>query len=279
MVKRALAMMVLLGLTCVPGPLDETGKQCSVERPCGDGFVCIASRCQDEAFDAGQPRADAGLDAGLRDAGLDAGVDAGADAGFDGGTDASVPDAGFDGGSDASVPDAGFDAGAFPCDVNLILNSGFEQQTTTGGVRNWRALAGTLTHGVPARTDPAAGRMWVPGMANPSMQSDIVSGPTSFGVVFCARAWARHEHDAGLTVSLIIRERAPDGGFIDLSNGTSTAITKGSWQPMLETYRTAGDGTGIDLRFTTARFEPDASVLIDDVLLFRSCSTQCIYPP
>lgn len=258
MVKHALAMTMLLGLTCVPGPLDETGKQCSAERPCGSGFICVDSRCQDVAFDAGQPRADAGVDAGLRDAGSDAG---------------------FDGGMDASVPDAGFDAGAFPCDVNLILNPSFELQTATGAVRNWRALAGTLTHGIPARTDPAAGRMWVPGMANPSMQSDIASGPTSFGLVFCARAYARHEHDAGLTVSLIIRERASDGGFIDLSNGSGTAITKGSWQPMTETYRTAGDGTGVDIRFTTARFEPDASVLIDDVLLFRSCSTQCVYPP
>lgn len=272
MVKRSLAVLALLGLTCVPGPLDETGKQCSVDRPCGNGFVCVASRCQDEFVDAGsltdagQPRADAGFDAGPRDAGADAGVDAGADAGLDGGTD-------------ASVPDAGFDAGAFPCDVNLIANPGFELQTATGAVRNWRAIAGTVTHGVPARTDPAAARMWIGNNANPSMQSDIVSGPTTFGVVFCARAWARHEHDAGLTVSLIIRERAPDGGFIDLSNGSGTPITKGSWQPTMESYRAAGDGTGIDVRFSTARFEPDASVLIDDVLLFRSCSTQCIYPP
>ncbi|MBM4783081.1 MAG: hypothetical protein GQE15_35840 [Archangiaceae bacterium] len=267
MVRHALAMTVLLALACVPGPLDETGKQCSTERPCGSGFVCVDSQCQDVAFDAGQPRVDAGVDAGVRDAGSDAGADAGRDGGFDG----SVPD--------ASVADAGFDAGAFPCDVNLILNPSFELQTATGGVRNWRALTGTITHGVPARSDPAAGRLWVGGNGNPAMQSDVASGPTSFGVVFCARAYARHEHDAGLTVSLIIRERAPDGGFIDSSNGSGTAITKGSWQPMTETYRTAGEGTGVDVRFSTSRFEPDASVLIDDVLLFRSCSTQCIYPP
>lgn len=270
MVKRSLVVMALVGLTCVPGPLDETGKQCSVDRPCGAGFVCVAARCQDEALDAGQPATDAGVDAGARDAGVDAGArDAGLDAGLDAGVDAGL---------DAGV-DAGFDAGAFPCDVNLIANPGFELQTAMGAVRNWRAIAGTVTHGVPARTDPAAGRMWIGNNANPAMQSDIVSGPTTFGVVFCARAWARHEHDAGLTVSLIIRERAPDGGFIDLSNGSGTPITKGSWQPATESYRTAGDGTGIDIRFSTARFEPDASVLIDDVLLFRSCSTQCIYPP
>lgn len=272
--------MLLLGMACVPGPLDETGKQCSAERPCASGFVCVASQCQDEFFDAGQLRPDGGVDGGRgEDAGApDAGRDAGSDAGSDGGADAGL-DAGLDAGVDASVPDAGFDAGAFPCDLNLVLNPGFEQQTATGGVRNWRALTGTITHGVPARTEPAAGRMWVGNNANPSMQSDIVSGRTSYGVTFCARAWARHEHDAGLTVSLIIRERAPDGGFIDSSNGSGTPITKGSWQPMLENYRTAGDGTGIDVRINTARFEPDASVLIDDVLLFRSCTTQCIYPP
>lgn len=261
---RRLAIIVMAGLSCVPGPLDETGKQCSAERPCGSGFTCVASRCQDELFDAGVLRVDAGTDAGSSDAGgVDAGVaDAGRDAGLDAGADASVPD-----------------AGAFPCDVNLVLNPGFELQTAAGAVRNWRALTGTITHGVPARTDPAAGRLWIGGNANPAMQSDIANGPTTFGLVFCARAYARHEHDAGLTVSLIIRERAPDGGFIDLSNGSGSAITKGSWQAMTETYRTAGDGSGIDVRFSTSRFEPDASVLIDDVLLFRSCSTQCIYPP
>lgn len=268
--RPLVASIVIWGLACVPGPLDETGKQCSDERPCGNGFVCVASRCQDEAFDAGLSRVDAGsFDAGSFDAGT---VDAGS---FDAGEPDAGRDAGVDGGADASVPDAG----AFACETNLVLNPGFELQTATGAVRNWRALTGTITHGVPARTGPAAGRLWVGGNANPSMQSDIASGATSFGMVFCARAWARHEHDAGLTVSLIIRERAPDGGFIDLSNGSGTAVTKGSWQPMTETYRTAGDGTGIDVRFSTSRFEPDASVLIDDVLLFRSCGTQCIYPP
>lgn len=30
---------------CMPGALDETGKRCSDERPCGEGFVCAAGRC------------------------------------------------------------------------------------------------------------------------------------------------------------------------------------------------------------------------------------------
>jgi hypothetical protein len=53
MVKRALLLSLALA-GCFPPPLDETGKRCAVDRPCGDGFTCFDFFCQpNDRIDAG----------------------------------------------------------------------------------------------------------------------------------------------------------------------------------------------------------------------------------
>lgn len=51
--RRALVLGFVLG-GCFPPPLDETGKRCASDRPCGDGFTCFDFFCTaNEAVDAG----------------------------------------------------------------------------------------------------------------------------------------------------------------------------------------------------------------------------------
>lgn len=257
--------MICLLVACVPGPLDETGKQCSSERPCGATFRCVNGRCQDELADAGATSMDAGLpDAGPADAGGDGGPEG--DAGLDAGTDAGV-DAGLD---------AGTDGGEYPVDVNLLANPGFELVTSDGGVRNWRATSGVLGAGTPGRTGTWAGRLSTQNATSPVMQSDTVPGRTAFGMLFCAEAWVRHDLDAGPSVTLTIRDRFSDGG-IDGSNGGSATIQRGAWRRLREQYVSFGGGS-VDVRVSTSRVDPDASVLLDDMLLFRSSGTACVFP-
>lgn len=52
MVRRALGLLLLTA--CFPPPLDETGRRCDRDRPCGDGFVCFDGVCsRPEEIDAG----------------------------------------------------------------------------------------------------------------------------------------------------------------------------------------------------------------------------------
>lgn len=259
---------LLLLAACVPSALDETGKRCSDERPCGRDFICVAQTCQDVTFDAGLP----GPDAGEADAGLDAGeVDAGAaDAGA---LDAGEDDAGL---PDAGLPDAGELDSGYPFDTQLLANPGFESLTADGGVRSWRATTGSLSGGVPGRSGQSAARITNTTNASPAMQSDLVAGQTSFGMLFCAEAWVRHELDAGPSVTLIIRDRYFDGG-IDSSNGASATIQRGAWRVLRERWQSYGGGA-IDVRVTSSRLDPDASVLIDDMKLFRQQGTTCVFP-
>lgn len=277
MVKR-LHLLALMAAACVPGPLDETGKQCSELRPCGEGFICVDAVCQDVAFDAGlapDAGADAGPDAGL-DAGLDAGrVDAGVDAGV---VDAGLTDAGrLDGGPSDAGLDAGPEDSGIPVDTNLLLNPGFELATADGGARSWRATTGALAAVPPGRTGQRAGRLTATSTSSPSMQSDPVNVTTSFGMLFCSEAWVRHDVDGGTSsVTMTIRDRYGDGG-IDSSNGSSTQPPPGQWRRIREQWLSYGNSS-VDVRFTTNRVDNTNSVLIDDVLLFRSSSASCVYP-
>ena len=51
--RGALVLGLVLG-GCFPAPLDETGKRCASDRPCGDGFTCFDFFCTaNDAVDAG----------------------------------------------------------------------------------------------------------------------------------------------------------------------------------------------------------------------------------
>lgn len=71
MVKVALIFGVLCS-GCFPAPLDETGKRCAADRPCGDGFTCF------DFFCTGNGRIDAGPDNWLVNSDFEALSDAGA---------------------------------------------------------------------------------------------------------------------------------------------------------------------------------------------------------
>jgi hypothetical protein len=250
--------LLLAAAGCVPGELDVTGKRCSDERGCGEGFLCVAQVCQLEGFDGG-----AAVDAGLPDASVDAGLpDAGAS---DGSVDAGPV---FDGGP-------GFDSG-FPLDVQLLGNGGFELVLPDAGLRLWQRTAGLVGPAPLARTGSSAGRMTAVGLVTPAMQSETVGRRALLGMLFCAEAWVRADTDAGPTSALFIRERRPDGG-LDTSGGTSVTAQSDGWRVMQEEFVTLGGGV-IDVRITNTRLPPDASVFVDDVLLFRASGTFCAFP-
>lgn len=238
-------MLLLTG--CELGPLDVNGLRCEVDRPCGDGFVCVEDRCfrEGEVPDAGAP--DAGVDAGV-----DAGIDAGVDAGFDAGT-----------------PDAGIPRG-----VNLLTNPGFEQLTSDGGVVGWRATTGRVLRADGGHSGARSGRLQSTG----SQQSLVlipnndVDGP-ELGMLFCASLWVRGESDAGVDVTLAIRDRFFDGG-VSTSSGTRITV-RTNWVQVKEEFATIGTST-VQFRLTTnSRFDGGEGVFIDDAWLSRAEVTGC----
>ncbi len=251
MVKRILPF--LLVVACQPEPLDEVGAQCSVMRPCSETLFCVAGRC------ALLPGVDAGRDAGL-DAGRDAGVDAGSDAGLDAGAD----DAGQDGGDDSGVP----------LNQNLLRNPGFESSLSDGGVPFWNpVVGGVVVASRSARTGNHAALVRRGTLNNPGIQSSGAQGLTSFGMLFCARAWVRLEEEP-FSVTIAIRERFPDGGT-NASNGGGGQITTRAWTQINESLVTFGTGSSMDVRITTSNFPPDGSLFVDDVQLLRVLGTTC----
>jgi hypothetical protein len=255
MVKRLHhGLLALVLATCLPPPLDESGKRCSGERPCGEAFVCLGGRCFLEGVDAGP---------GPDDAGPDGGRDAGADAG---------PDGGFDGGGDG-----GLDAGPeVPDDVNLLLNPGFELMLSDAGVRAWRSTNGTMTPLSPGRTGSRAVRLTGQPTSGPSITSEFIAGPTAFPMFFCARAFGRNEFDAGYSFTVTIRERLVDGGTNSSSGGSSALSRDAGWVAATEEYGAIG-GRGVELRISSD-VRADASVLVDDAELFWTTTGRCVFP-
>lgn len=262
--SRALAAVGLISLlACDPGPLDLTGLRCDDARPCGDGWFCHQGSCLAD----GTP-----VDAGV-DAGFDGGMDAGTDAGVDGGADAGA-DAGLDGGDDAGVDAGPVDAG-IPLDVNLLANPGFESIRSDGGVNSWRASPGLLVTTTTRRSGSRAARL----ESTSSQQQPVLlpSSPTpgtELGMLFCARIWVRGEPDAGVDVTLTIRDRLADGG-IQSSAGMRVNNIQGTWRELREEHVSFGGGS-IEFRLASAsRFDAGDGLYVDDAQLFRTSATVC----
>lgn len=256
-------LLLTLWLGCLPGPFDEVGTRCSVERPCSAPLFCVVGVC------SLTPALDGGVDAGR-----DAGADGGADAGFDAGLDAGL-DAGTDGGDDGGAElDAGDDAGTpFPPGVNLLRNPSFELALADGGTPFWSASAGTVTSlRQGALHGNYVARLTKTGNPNPGLTSATVPGTTAFAMLFCAQASVRHDEDT-FTINLIVRERFPDGG-INASNGGGGRVDGGAWATVSESLVTFGNGNAMDVRLTAA-LPPDGSVFVDDVRLVRAAGTSC----
>ncbi|MFT3711414.1 MAG: hypothetical protein QM817_27590 [Archangium sp.] len=247
--------MLALVAGCELEPIDLEGLRCDDARPCGDGFQCIDAVCiADEHVMA----EDAGRDAGSIDAGRDAGFDAGVDAGTDAGT-----------------IDAGFDAGV-PRGVNLINNPGFESLTSDGGVSSWRASTGRLIPVDGGHSGARAARL-----QSTALQQQMVMFPNNdvagaeLGMLFCGSLWIRSDTDAGVDLTLTIRDRFFDGGTAT-SSGTRVTV-RDSWVQVKEEYASIGVST-IQLRLTAnSRFDAGDGVYVDDAWLSRANVGGC--PP
>jgi hypothetical protein len=246
---------------CELAPLDLVGARCSAERPCPESLVCVASRCALEVppVDAGQ--VDGGLDAGEGDAGEDAGT--ADDAGM---PDAGEPDAGADAGLDAGIPRG----------VNLLDNADFERALADGGVPAWRATTGRLLSASVARSGLRSGRVQSTAAAQQPVLVPAVDVPgTELGMLFCATAWVRSDSDAGVEVSLVLRDRLVDGG-INPSNGTRR-VAGLSWVEVREEHASFGSST-LQLRLSAVtRLDAGEGFYVDDVMLLRASGASC--PP
>lgn len=232
----------LLFAACVPPSLDETGLRCSSDRPCSEDYFCVAGRCSP---DPAPP-----------DAGADAGRDAGRDAGLD----------------------AGFDAGV-PVDVNLLQNPGFEELTSDGGVRAWRASNNAvLSPANQARTGARSTRVSPPGGEVLGLQptNEPVRG-TEQGQLYCARVFVKTNLTRPFVAVLQIRDRDSQGVY-QSSNGTQLNVADGGWVALEESYSSLGLGR-LDLRlFSNARVDAGETFLVDDALLFRASKSVCLFP-
>jgi hypothetical protein len=267
-------LAVLLVGACFPPPLDETGKRCSESRPCGEGFLCVRAGClREDLFDGGLDEDDGGLDAG------DATDDGGSDGGLarDGGADGGGMNGGTDGGTDGGA-DGGVDAGPeLAPETNLLRNASFDLELSDGGVRSWRSTNGTMVGSSPGRTGSRAARLSGQSFMGPSITSDLISGGTGFGMLFCARAYGRNEFDAGYTFTISIRERLFDGGTNPSSGQTSRTLQRDAgWVAVTEEYGAIG-GRGVELRISSD-VRSDASVLVDDAELYWTPTGRCVFP-
>ncbi|MDP2272595.1 MAG: hypothetical protein Q8N23_24710 [Archangium sp.] len=230
--------LCLLVSACELAPLDVNGLRCTDDRACGDGFTCFEERCY---RDGEVPEEDAG-----------------------------VEDAGFDAGPvDSGTPDAGIPRG-----VNLLSNPGFEQLTSDGGVSSWRASTGRL---LPA--DGGHGGVRSARLQSTGFQQTMVLIPLNdelgpeLGMLFCASLWVRSDADAGVDVTLAIRDRFFDGG-VSTSSGTRATI-RTNWVQLKEEFATIGQST-LQLRLTTnSRFDGGDGLYVDDGWLSRAETSGC----
>lgn len=87
MVRRWLFAAFVVASGCTLAPLDELGKKCAEDRPCGEGYACERGACvlageHDGGSDAG---VDAGMDGGRANLFLNPGFEDGANVGWKGG--------------------------------------------------------------------------------------------------------------------------------------------------------------------------------------------------
>ncbi len=191
---------------------------------------------------------------------VDAGLDAGFDAGFDAGVDAGI---------DAGVLDAGI-----PVDVNLLANPGFEALSSDGGVVGWRAGTGRLQSSPEERSGNRAARLYSSGVGQQMvMVPSVDQQGTEQGMLFCASIWVRAESDAGVDVTLTLRDRYADGGFDSTAGVRFTA--RDGWAQVKEQHLSFGQST-LQLRLqSSTRFDAGLGFLVDDAVLMRSSTSSC----
>jgi hypothetical protein len=243
-----------LAVTCAPPPLDERGKLCNAERPCGPDYVCVQERC-------------AAL-ADLADGGLDGGT-----GGTDGGT------GGTDGGSDG-----GTDGGFVVCPTggpNLLVNGDFEQPAVSPQGPGTTPTGWTATAPAQVLLDAQTFRC---GQQSARVTSTVVDGavelaPSSAPVqpsgtsLYCASAWLRGTADAGYQMRLEIREYEQDGQLRDFG-ASPYVVPNGVWTNVQASYRATGRES-LSLRAYAPRSPAGAVMHVDGAALWRSTNGGC----
>ncbi len=231
---RLVPLLILL-TGCELAPLDVNGLRCTEARPCGEGFVCFEDRCY---RDGEVPESDAGP----------------ADAGSE---------------EDAGTPDAGIPRG-----VNLLSNPGFEQVTSDGGVVAWRAGTGRIFPTDGGHSGARSARLQSTSFQQTPqlLPSNDLDGP-ELGMLFCSSIWVRSDSDAGVDVTLALRDRFFDGGS-STSSGTRITV-RTSWVQLKEEFATIGTST-LQFRLTAnSKFDAGDGVFVDDAFLSRAQTTVC----
>ncbi|MGA9521091.1 MAG: hypothetical protein WBV82_06480 [Myxococcaceae bacterium] len=243
--------LIVAGLACFPEPLDETGKLCSVERPCGPDYECVANVCVRPGPDLHGDIEDAGTgDGGLMDGGED------------------PPDAGDPEDAGHEEPDAGEQK-------DLLVNGDFEEGD--GGVLpGWRTEPFPDAVGLSMETQTPFGERAAMIYVDPpetqfSLSPSKVPLPDAGPGIYCATAWFNGE-DSDL--QLQIREGPEPTPRITRS---SPVLGDGTWQELRVSRQTQTTGP-ITIRITGDLRVAYSPVYVDNVKLWRSASLKCEAP-
>jgi hypothetical protein len=164
------------------------------------------------------------------------------------------------------------DPSDIPFDVNLLSNGGFEGNSPDGGLIGWRMTTGFFARVTPGRTGMFAGRMFARPGNNPSLLNEPFEGTPSFPMLFCAEAWMRTDQatDAGGVLQVRLRD---DGGLPTVTDSENALPSL--WKRLSLSYAVRGAGE-LELRIAGQNVERDASVYVDDVVLYRSRDAGCL---
>ena len=239
-----LALSALVaGLACLPEPLDETGKLCSAERPCGPDHHCVSNVCV-------RPGSDGAV--GTEDGGK---VDGGEEL-----TDAGDLE-------DAGVPDAG---GPGPLG-NLLVNGDFEQ-ADGGFLPGWRTTPFDSAYGMSMPTQtPFGARAALIYVTSPSTSFSLapsnVPVADAGAAIYCAAAWFKGE-DAELRLQI----REGPGADPEITE-SAPVVGARTWQELRVVRQTTTFGP-VDIR-VVGDVRSETGVYIDNVELWRSTSMEC----
>jgi hypothetical protein len=166
---------------------------------------------------------------------------------------------------------------------NWIDNGGFERLTDAGEPIGWRSLpaasGGDLDSSSTYHYEGVRSvRLFSPdGGDQPGVQQSAANvRNTVFGQIWCARAAARSNQDAGLIVRLFVRER-DDAGVVVGENTPNSPRAGPEWIVLEEKYSAEG-AARMDVRVVNGnRIRKQDWLWVDDIRLKRSPNTECTW--
>lgn len=239
--RALLALAVaMLSTGCLPGPLDELGRKCTLERACGIGLACVRGVCIRE----------------------------GASGGGGGGADAN----GFDAAVDAGPPPVA-DAGE-----NLLMNPGFELFEDPDGKQRpsfWKLEGGGsvgLSEQMPYEGKRAAQITVDFTVAQyPTLTQEVIAPPApAEKSVWCAEAWVRSTGALGIDSLASLAVSASNGAGSPSDSMTSRVKLGPTWQRVQVQYEPSGIGMGVQVRVSAEKLTGNTAMLVDSTRLYRA---------